>query len=144
MDAETATDVNEHLGLAFDHLREAIMIAIAGHAVTQGGAMERLEKFIGSGGDVNTLTEGLFDDGPFSVKASEPVREYEDEPLTPTELVQAAEDLGAIIAKDPETGLDTAFAPEEVEEEDDEFSGLFDDIDEEEEDDDPSDAPAAF
>lgn len=189
MEHETAQQVNEHLGLAFDHLREAIMLALAGTPTGEvsTGAIGRLERFVASGGDTSVLMEGLpsdaqgfmedvtglFDPETFSEEVVAEVNPDHDNqgPLTPTEVVQAAEDLGMIIAKDPDTGLDTAFLPEpgpsdvfvdepnkqeeftqeEVEalaaeiaeeEEEDEFSGLFDDI--EDEDSGPDDAPAAF
>jgi hypothetical protein len=147
MDAETATEVNHHLGMAFNHLQEAIMLALAGQQSEGiGGAMSRLERFAATG-DTDILTEGLddlslrprpgempedtvarvvaaaseasglFDDEEFSTKVEEPAREYED--VTPDGPVE--------------------------EEEEDEFSGLFDDIDEDDDSDDgPADAPAAF
>lgn len=160
MEHETAQQVNEHLGLAFDHLREAIMLALAGTPTGEvsTGAIGRLERFVASGGDTSVLMEGLpsdaqgfmedvtglFDPEKFDAPEEPPKREYQDAPLTPTEVIQAAEDLGMVIAKDEETGLDTAFLPDGDEEEEDEFSGLFDDIEDEDDLSGPDDAPAAF
>jgi hypothetical protein len=162
MDADAANAVNEHLGLAFDHLREAIMLALAGEP-TAGGAVARLERFAATG-DTEILMEGLdelslrprpgempedtvarvvaaasevsglFDDEDFSKKAEEPAREYEEAP------VEEQEEEWLKVPLTPEN-----LAPDDDEEEEDEFSGLFDDIDEDDDSDDgPADAPAAF
>lgn len=144
MDAETAQEINSHLGQAFGHLQEAIMLALAGQpSEIPGGALGRLEKFVESGGDVSTLTEGLFDDDPFVVEPEAAQREYEDTPLSVEEMEAAATDLSGILAADQEDASLKEIDEEPVGDEESEFDGLFDDIDEEIEDE-PGDAPAAF
>jgi len=145
MEPETAAAVNEHLGLAFDHLREAIMLAIAGEPTGEvGGAIGRLERFVASGGDTSVLMEGLPSDAQQFI--SDTAGLFSDE-----ELAQAKADVEGLVNVEAEEddleakrAFNPAFEGDEGDEEDDEFSGLFDDIDEEESDDDPSDAPAAF